>query len=154
MAMCFFLPSSARNGHHVELRELIVTPISSANRCQNSAIYGIGVLYNCKCHVFGPGESHDHKENIEDMVVSVIVDKHHLFFPVDLRLIARVGLEVHLGGLDVAVVASHRLCHLGEAGPDVVFLICAFHDVGNPFEYIIPIHLLILLSFESRINRV
>ena len=130
----FCLPSPANNGHHVELHELIVTPISSANRRQNSAIYGIGVLYNCKCHVFGPGEPHNHKENIEDMVVSVMVDKHHLFFPVDLRLIAHVGLEAHLGGLDVAVVAPHRLRHLGEAGPDVVFLVCAFHDVGNLFE--------------------
>ncbi len=41
----FCLSSPASNGYHVELRELIVTPISSANRCQNSAIYGIGVLY-------------------------------------------------------------------------------------------------------------
>ena len=35
----------------------------------------------------------------------------------------------------------------------IIFFVCVFHDIGNPFEYIIPIHLLILLSFESRINQ-
>ena len=36
----------------------------------------------------------------------------------------------------------------------IIFFVCVFHDIGNPFEYIISIHLLILLSFESRIIRV
>ena len=35
----------------------------------------------------------------------------------------------------------------------IIFFVCVFHDIGNPFEYIISIHLLILLSFESRINQ-
>lgn len=45
MAMRLLLAESpASNGHHVELHELMVTPIHSANRCQNSAIYGMGVV--------------------------------------------------------------------------------------------------------------
>lgn len=40
----FCLPSPASNGHHVGLHELTITPIPSANRCQNSAIYGMGVV--------------------------------------------------------------------------------------------------------------
>lgn len=45
MAMRLLLAESpASNGHHVELHELMVTPIHSANRCQNNAIYGMGVV--------------------------------------------------------------------------------------------------------------
>ena len=45
MAMRLLLDESpASNGHHVELHELTVTPIPSANRCQNSVIYGMGVV--------------------------------------------------------------------------------------------------------------
>ena len=59
----------------------------------------------------------------------------------------------------ITMIASYYT-YSGIVGADIpvvniiIFFVCVFHDIGNPFEYIISIHLLILLSFRSRIIRV
>lgn len=64
------------------------------------------------------------------MMFPVMVDKHHLLFPVNLGLIARVRLETHLGG--PRFLSDYPSCILPENGIAAVVALVLDEAVYGP----------------------